>query len=164
MKKLGLAFGAMFLLLLLFLPLLVALTTARTGMIQAQANAAQATANTVQATTTLVGQCLTGLMVFIALLGGMVLGVGLHTWHSTHALPWATPRPWLPVPPEARRRSNRRLPYSQGKRWLSPLTSNVFGYTQPSAPPTHPLPIITMADLEVDPNVDEDFPGSPWGF
>lgn len=51
--------------------LLVTLIIALASLFQAQANAAQATAN-------LVGQCITGFMVFVALIAGTGIGYGVY--------------------------------------------------------------------------------------
>jgi hypothetical protein len=160
MKKLSLTIGAIILLALLVLSLLTTLTTARTGMFQAQANATQAAATTIQSTTALISQCLTGVMVFIALVGGMVMGYGFHAWRTEYLHPRETGRQWLPGP-------NARwgwLPDAQPAQVSSPIMPHDGIYTVPSPTRTPPTHLLTMADLDVHPEGEEDFIGSQWGF
>jgi hypothetical protein len=155
MKKTSLILGA-----IVFLALLISLTTARAGMVQAQANAAQATANTVQSVTLLVGQCLTGLIVFIALVGGMVIGYGFHAWHTRHLPQREIGRKWFPGP-NARW---GRLPDTHTAQLASPIMHHEVIYTVPSPTPTPPAHALTMADLDVDLESKNDFLGNRWGF
>lgn len=166
MKKLSFTLGAMLLLVLMILPLLVALTTARAGMVQAQVNAAQATVNTVQSVTTLFSQCLAGMMVFMALVGGVVMGYGLHAWRfSLQKIPASlrqrgTGRKWLPGP-HARW---ERFSDTPAVRPTSPdLSHGPLSTFSPPAPTASPR-ALTIADLETNAAGEEDFFDSHWGF
>jgi hypothetical protein len=166
MKKLSFALGAIILLVLLILPNVVALTTARAGMAQAQANAAQATANTVQSVATMVSQCLAGLMVFIALIGGLVIGYGFHAWRfilqkiPAHTLRREVRRKWLPGPNARWGRSTN----TQATQPASPDLPHALLNTFPSPAPTPPPHTLTMADLDGNSEDVESLIGSQWGF
>ncbi len=166
MKKLSIALGVITLLAFLGLSLLTGLTTARAGMFQAQANVAQATANTIQSTTTLVSQCLTGLMIIVALVGGIVMGYGFHAWRfilqkiPAHTLQREAGQNWLPGPnAQWGRRVNMhttqlaRPGLPQGLLNMPPLPTETLS--------THAL---IMADLDENYDVEEEFIGSQWGF
>lgn len=78
MKKLRFFIGVLAVVGIMLFLLTITLVTALAGLFQAQANAAQATAN-------LVGQCITGFMVIVAIIAGAGIGYGVYAGRTVLA-------------------------------------------------------------------------------
>lgn len=149
------------LVLLITIVVVMLLLSQITSQTMAQASLAQSTANAVQASTNLAAQCLTGLMVVVALIAGVIIGTavamlkGQRRERPINLLRSASPDPSPYMQPQP------GLPARLGVSRQAPVIYMISGtHDQPNFP-LSVNPDMHTASIEAD---DESDSFQGWGF